>query len=37
MIELYVSLPTPISVDNLEVAFTGHPDAQFVAQVCNMY
>ncbi len=32
-----VSLPTPISVDNLEVALTstGHPGAQFVAQFCN--
>ena len=30
-----VSLPTPISIENLELALSGHPDRQFVAQDRN--
>lgn len=28
-------LPTPINIDNLEIALAGHPDQVFVARLCN--
>ncbi|CAB4009664.1 Hypothetical predicted protein [Paramuricea clavata] len=34
--KIILSLPTPISVDNLEVALTGHPDTHFTSQICNI-
>lgn len=33
--KIILSLPTPISVDNLEVALTGHPETHFTSQICN--
>ncbi|CAB4010810.1 Retrovirus-related Pol poly from transposon 412 [Paramuricea clavata] len=33
--KIILSLPTSISVDNLEVALTGHPDTHFTSQKCN--
>jgi hypothetical protein len=34
-IDYYNQLPTPILVDKLESALSGHPDSNFVFQVCN--
>jgi hypothetical protein len=30
-------LPTPVSVKNLELALSGHPDHHFVLQLCNNF
>ncbi len=30
-------LPTPISIQHLEAALSGHPDQHFVSQLCNNF
>jgi hypothetical protein len=32
-----IPLPTPVSVHNLEEALSGHPDKNFVSELCNLF
>ncbi len=32
-----IPLPTPVAVHNLEEALSGHPDKNFVSELCNLF
>ncbi len=32
-----IPLPTPVSIHNLEDALSGHPDKNFVSELCNLF